>query len=522
MHVSKTMLCLLCDVFVTCRNAEANAMSLTMLLRRSPDLDVETLGQMNLVSSSSLKGPEEPQANAKQPAEHVVSNDNNTHTDVLDRHHLHSKPAPRPRHAVVPHAIHLTDLAPVPWHDGMHLAETANSDAESEHSKAQPPPLWQSALHAAHGSSPAAVAANGSKGSQQAAVAASGKKKAYVHMCRWYPHINARDAQAAFDLYHPSAKVSVECSKQSSLQREVVSSSNPTPTASTNEQSQAISNADLPAQTAGLGVDEAEVDDMAALHSRSGAASTSQSVAASTGESVVQSTQDSDLQNHDQSCLHLAGASAVQSTDDSAVSAAGAAAAVVAAASAAEVAASDPQGSYSVQEPSLDADPLSPHKNGSVRFQVLLDSITSSEVTNSAAASSEPGVLMSNMPAVAVDDNNPGEQVALGGKGKHFMRTVSSVSASSMKSSLKSVLSNGSSASLRHGSVQLGVNFAETEEDADIKDIEEGKTSIVRGVSDAFPAWLTEGYVLFTHVPLQTGRYVLSCAPQYNNYMAAL
>lgn len=430
-------------------------MSLTMLLRRSPDLDVEALGQMNLVSSSTVKGPEEPQPDEKEPAEHVVSNDKKAPVEGLNSHQLHSKPVPRPRHAVMPHAIHLRDLAPVPWHDGMHLVDMASSDAHEEQGRAQQPPLWQSALHAAHESPSAAVTAADATGSQQAAAAvSSAKKKAYVHMCRWYPHINARDAQVAFDLNHPSAKLSMDSSLQPVLLRKPAAQTVVDPTVR-----HADSSADEQRQL-GSAADMSSLPD-----------------AVSNGDAHINATAGTTFESADDS--------AAQSPMQSGTKAVG----ILAVAEGRKAASADPQGLYSMQEPTLDADASLAHQIGSVHFCVSPDSVTNSEVTNSAAVSPEP--TLASMPS-----QMPGVQDTSQGTGRITVRTVSSIPASSLKSSLKSVYSAASTASSRHGSVQLGVDFAATaDHDADDEDAQaqQGRSAVVRGVSDAFPAWLTEG-----------------------------
>lgn len=442
-----------------CRNVEGNAMSLTMLLRRSPDLDVEALGQMNLVSSSTVKGPEEPQPDEKEPAEHVVSNDKKGPMEVPNSLQLHSKPVPRPRHAVTPHAIHLRDLAPVPWHDGMHLADMASSNAQEEQGRAQQPPLWQSALHAAHDSPVAAVVAADVTGGQQAAAAVSpAKKKAYVHMCRWYPHINARDAQMAFDLNHSSAKLTMDSSLQPILLRKPAAQAVTDPTvrhadASADEQRQ-------PGSAAGMSPLPDAVSNVDAQAN----------ISADTAfESADDSAAQSPMQSGSEARREAAGTVAV-AEDGTAANA-------------------EPQGLYSMQEPTLDADASLAHQIGSVHFCVSPDSLTNSEVTNSAALSPEP--TPASMPS-----KMPGTHDTSHGTGRNAVRTVSSTPASSLKSSLKSVHSAASTASSRHGSVQLGVDFAATADlNADDEDAQaqQGKPAVVRGVSDAFPAWLTEG-----------------------------
>ena len=80
-------------------------MSVTMLLRRSPELDVATLGQMNLISSKTLRLSATPPSRCGSP-DHVVSNTTHpVHKEVVS-----SRPVPKGRNAVVPHVVHLRDL----------------------------------------------------------------------------------------------------------------------------------------------------------------------------------------------------------------------------------------------------------------------------------------------------------------------------------------------------------------------------------------------------------------------------
>ena len=80
-------------------------MSVTMLLRRSPELDVATLGQMNLISSKTLRLSVTPPSRCCSP-DHVVSNTTHpVHKEVVS-----SRPVPKGRNAVVPHVVHLRVL----------------------------------------------------------------------------------------------------------------------------------------------------------------------------------------------------------------------------------------------------------------------------------------------------------------------------------------------------------------------------------------------------------------------------
>ncbi|DBA83475.1 TPA: hypothetical protein ACH3X2_006406 [Trebouxia sp. C0005] len=84
---------------------ESNMMSVTMLLRRSPELDVATLGHMNLISSNTLRLPATPPSRCRSP-DHVVSNTTHSaHKEVVS-----TRPVPKGRNTVVPHVVHLRDL----------------------------------------------------------------------------------------------------------------------------------------------------------------------------------------------------------------------------------------------------------------------------------------------------------------------------------------------------------------------------------------------------------------------------
>ncbi|KAL0050838.1 hypothetical protein WJX82_008106 [Trebouxia sp. C0006] len=84
---------------------ESNMMSVTMLLRRSPELDVATIGQMNLISSKTLRLSVTPPSRCGSP-DHVVSNT----THPVHKELVSSRPVPKGRNAVVPHVVHLRDL----------------------------------------------------------------------------------------------------------------------------------------------------------------------------------------------------------------------------------------------------------------------------------------------------------------------------------------------------------------------------------------------------------------------------
>ena len=80
-------------------------MSVTMLLRRSPELDVATLGHMHLISSNTLRLSATPPSRCGSP-DHVASNTTHpVHKEVVS-----TRPVPKGRNTVVPHVVHLRDL----------------------------------------------------------------------------------------------------------------------------------------------------------------------------------------------------------------------------------------------------------------------------------------------------------------------------------------------------------------------------------------------------------------------------
>ncbi len=96
-------------------------MSVTMLLRRSPELDVATLGQMNLISSKTLRLSATPPSRCGSP-DHVVSNTTHpVHKEVVS-----TRPVPKGRNAIVPHVVHLRDL------QNLNLGGNADVSAEFE------------------------------------------------------------------------------------------------------------------------------------------------------------------------------------------------------------------------------------------------------------------------------------------------------------------------------------------------------------------------------------------------------
>lgn len=143
---------------VLCRVDDSNTMSVTMLLRRSPDLNVATLEGMNLVSSTTLSQPITPPSRAQSP-QHAMSND--TFTDPPE--HMPLRALPKARNPVVPHIILLRDLQA----DALHGEQGSEVEGKSR--------SWHSAQHA------------GSPSTMQAQSRSSPSAE-----------------EAAFDLYHHS------------------------------------------------------------------------------------------------------------------------------------------------------------------------------------------------------------------------------------------------------------------------------------------------------------------------------
>ncbi len=95
-------------------------MSVTMLLRRSPELDVATLGHMNLISSNTLRQSATPPSQCGSP-DHVVSNTSHpVHKEVVS-----TRPVPKGRNTVVPHVVQLRDL------QSLNLGGNADVSADS-------------------------------------------------------------------------------------------------------------------------------------------------------------------------------------------------------------------------------------------------------------------------------------------------------------------------------------------------------------------------------------------------------
>ena len=80
-------------------------MSVTMLLRRSPELDVATLGHMHLISSNTLRLSATPPSRCGSP-DHVASNT----THAVHKEVVSTRLVPKGRNTVVPHVVHLRDL----------------------------------------------------------------------------------------------------------------------------------------------------------------------------------------------------------------------------------------------------------------------------------------------------------------------------------------------------------------------------------------------------------------------------
>ena len=168
-------------------------MSVTMLLRRSPDLNVATLEGMNLVSSTTLRQPMTPPSRAQSP-QHAMSNN----TSTAHPEHMSLRVHPKGRNTVVPHIIHLRDL------QGDAMLGDLGSQVEGNNSRP-----WHSALHGRsteHMSQHAQHAQHGSVNAQHARSPSSmyAQSSSPARLCG---HMNSSPGDAAVDLYQSSQKL---------------------------------------------------------------------------------------------------------------------------------------------------------------------------------------------------------------------------------------------------------------------------------------------------------------------------
>lgn len=175
-----------------CSVADSNKLSVTMLLRRSPELDVATLGGMNLVSSTTLQQPTTPPSRCQSP-QHVVSNQ----TCPSAAEHIAFRAHPQGRNAVMPHVIHLRDVHGHSAHE--------NRDTDLDHGRLagtlQP---WHSAQH---GSSAQHSMQHMPQHAQRTKPSSSMHAQSSNSHPRLHAHTDSSPEGAVFDLYHHSQKL---------------------------------------------------------------------------------------------------------------------------------------------------------------------------------------------------------------------------------------------------------------------------------------------------------------------------
>lgn len=373
-----------------------------------------------------------------------------------------------------------------------HIGEAAEKE-RSDHQQ-QPAPIWHSALHASYESSmglhAAAIRGENLQGGRPDPSAGPNGKTHLDNACRWIPGRHPNANAAPFDLYVPSSKLAIDSSRQTSTAPMSKSAISRLPSGDKDAVVQENSDSSF-----------AEMGHKA-LHQPSIRLSV-QDLAYGQSSIVVSGVSpESSLVG--QSC---ADAAANLAADDSSAVQSRASAAAGPAAAEAAVRTQDKgfqqQGSTSLMPPSLDADVALPRKaSSSVHFLIALDSCSESteSAAQSLAASPEPPLQAATGAAVPAevapsdDEAHEPEEEHHNTEGRSTMRTVSSASATSLKSSLKSsdsrtsVTLKTSHSGMSHtstGSMLPGVNFA-VEEDA-------GQSTLLKDASDAFPAWLTLG-----------------------------
>ena len=177
---------------------EGNTISVTMLLRRSPDLNVATLEGMNLVSSTTLRQPIKPPSRAQSPQHAMSNNSSSAHSE-----HMSLRAHPKGRNPVVPHVIHLRDLQG----DAMHRDLGSLVEGDSR--------LWRSAQHG--------------RSTEHMSQHAQHARSPSSSLPTLQGHMDSSLGEAAFDLYHHSQKLAEQ--PPAGRKREVSHSSTPTESA---------------------------------------------------------------------------------------------------------------------------------------------------------------------------------------------------------------------------------------------------------------------------------------------------
>ena len=182
-----------------CSADDSNTMSVTMVLRRSPDLNVAALGGMNLVSSTTLRQPIPPPSSRAQSPQLAMSNNS------LSGHPEHVAPRahPKGRNSVVPHAIHLRDLQGSVAHGDLGSEVEDERVAGKAHVQSwHPAQHGRSTEHSMQHMSQHAQRSS-SVNAQRARFSGSVHAQTSNHP-RLHAHMDASPEEAAFDLYHHS------------------------------------------------------------------------------------------------------------------------------------------------------------------------------------------------------------------------------------------------------------------------------------------------------------------------------
>lgn len=188
-------------------------MSVTMLLRRSPDLDVSNLGHLNLISSTTLGQPIPPRSRSTSP-QRIVSNN----SSPVNAEPMAARATRMGRSPVVPHAIHLRSLqsCSVPGVvDSLDAAHRRHHDAHEEMHKSR---VWHSARHSL---SPEHTVQDTAQKTQRRSTGmqslAEGKFSSsphakYGNSPQSHAQLDFSPEEAAFDLYHHSQKLAMQLS----------------------------------------------------------------------------------------------------------------------------------------------------------------------------------------------------------------------------------------------------------------------------------------------------------------------
>ena len=192
-----------------------NMMSVTMLLRRTPELDVANLGQLNLISSTTLGQPTPSRSRSTSP-QRIVSNN----TSPVNAEPTAPRAVRMGRSAVVPHAVHLRELQSYTTHgvvcSGLGQSDTTDRRLQGADAKVHNSRIWHIPQH---GTSPeqamrgtAQQAQRGSTG-RQSLEESKGSRSLHAkfgNRSRNCAQLDLSPEEAAFDLYHHSQKLALQ------------------------------------------------------------------------------------------------------------------------------------------------------------------------------------------------------------------------------------------------------------------------------------------------------------------------